>query len=180
MNKSTLLCGSAALLLLCACSEPNAAAAAAAVVIDEAPSLPSAEVAVDRALIVALDAQVPSAAAVCNLESVDGALFSSNIAQVKVGQRLRGWLGHTTMESPVQPAIVFRDAAGALVDATHIALTVQRDDVVDANGGIEHFRHSGFEVPLPDLLPGRYTLALRYSISGQDFICDNGRAIHIG
>lgn len=164
-------------IALVACREPNAPEPAPASVAAE-PAQPQ-QMTTPNASTAQLDAQQPVAASICNVESINNGLFSGDVAAVRTGDMLRGWLGHDNPATLTQPRVLFRDSVGAAAAAADIALTIQRDDVVDSNSGREDLRKSGFEVLIPPLGPGTYALVLRYAVNGQAFVCDNGRRIRI-
>lgn len=119
----------------------------------------------------------------CNIERLDGALFGTEVHQVSgSGFELSGWVVDQDRKSVPAGANIWLEKKGdSRIWAVPLALTINRSDVMESQGGTPASLRSGFSAKInPSSLPGgEYHLLIEYSGEGHAFVCDNGRRLRV-
>lgn len=123
------------------------------------------------------------AASHCNIERLDGNLFGTEVRKVPAtGFELSGWVVDQARTSvPVRANIWLEKKGDSRIWVVPLALTIDRPDVVQSQGGVSAYLHSGFSARIsPTSLPaGEYHLLIQYPDGGHAAVCDNGRHLRV-
>lgn len=120
----------------------------------------------------------------CNIERLDGALFGTEVRQVSgAGFELSGWVVDQGKKSVPDGANIWLEKKDdSRIWSVPLALTINRPDVMENQGGAPAYLQSGFSVKInPSSLPGgEYHLLIQYPRDGHAYVCDNGRHLRVG
>ncbi len=120
----------------------------------------------------------------CNIERVDGAWFGTKVRQVSgTGFKLSGWVvDQATKSVPDSVSLWLKKKGDSRIWAIPLAVTINRPDVMENQGGTPSYLRSGFSAKInPSGLPaGEYHLFIQYPGDGHAYVCDNGRHLRVG
>lgn len=150
---------------------------------EEATTQPAKTASKPQMSMVATDARIAKLAGKatdCNIESVNQKLFEPSTPTIAVadGAKVTGWLVDTTQKVvPSHVLIRVENEAGDKAWEQAVANWGDRGDIVSANGGVQAYQKSGFDVQLElgDLPAGNYNVYLAYDSNGAQVGCGVGR-----
>lgn len=120
----------------------------------------------------------------CNIERLDGTLFGTEVHQVSgAALELSGWVLDPGKKSVPDGANIWLEKKGdSRIWSVPLALTINRPDVMEDQGGTPAYLRSGFSAKInPSSLPaGEYHLLIQYPGDGHVNVCDNGRHLRVG